>query len=129
MLEKLNQHHKGNKNYIASRSERDTKFGICHFAGLVQYDSNGRQANSKYENFSQRKVLMSAVKLCCCLFSPSSGFLEKNRDAVSSDIMKMLDMSANKLLRDIFDSELSTNGIKAVKNKKFIMTPSNSLRV
>uniref|UniRef100_I3KQX6 Myosin VIIBb n=1 Tax=Oreochromis niloticus TaxID=8128 RepID=I3KQX6_ORENI len=66
MLEKLNQHHKGNKNYIASRSERDTKFGICHFAGLVQYDSNG--------------------------------FLEKNRDAVSSDIMKMLDMSANKLL-------------------------------
>ncbi|XP_005458181.1 unconventional myosin-VIIa [Oreochromis niloticus] len=96
MLEKLNQHHKGNKNYIASRSERDTKFGICHFAGLVQYDSNG--------------------------------FLEKNRDAVSSDIMKMLDMSANKLLRDIFDSELSTNGIKAVKNKKFIMTPSNSLR-
>ncbi|XP_039878393.1 unconventional myosin-VIIb-like isoform X1 [Simochromis diagramma] len=96
MLEKLNQHHKGHKNYIASRSERDTNFGICHFAGLVQYDSNG--------------------------------FLEKNRDAVSSDIIKMLDMSANKLLRDIFESELSTNGIKAVKNKKFIMTPSNSLR-
>uniref|UniRef100_A0A3B4EZ56 Unconventional myosin-VIIa-like n=1 Tax=Pundamilia nyererei TaxID=303518 RepID=A0A3B4EZ56_9CICH len=87
MLEKLNQHHKGHKNYIASRSERDTNFGICHFAGLVQYDSNG--------------------------------FLEKNRDAVSSDIIKMLDMSANKLLRDIFESELSTNGIKAVKNKNF----------
>uniref|UniRef100_A0A3Q0RF94 Myosin VIIBb n=1 Tax=Amphilophus citrinellus TaxID=61819 RepID=A0A3Q0RF94_AMPCI len=43
----------------------------------------------------------------------SSGFLEKNRDAVSSDIIKMVDVSTNKLLRQIFEAELSTNGIKA----------------
>ncbi|KAL3988122.1 suppressor of cytokine signaling 3 [Sarotherodon galilaeus] len=98
LLEKLNQHHKGNKIYIASRSERDTNFGICHFAGLVQYDSNG--------------------------------FLEKNRDAVSSDIIKMLDMSANKLLRDIFESELSTNGIKAglADTRKQVPTLSGQFR-
>ncbi|XP_044074657.1 unconventional myosin-VIIb-like [Siniperca chuatsi] len=58
----------------------------------------------------------------------SKGFLEKNRDAVSFDIMKMVEMSTNKLLRQIFETELSTNGVKISKNKKVIMTPKSSLR-
>lgn len=57
------------------------------------------------------------------------GFLEKNRDAVSFDIIKTVDMSSNKLLRQIFESELSTNGVKMANNKKVIMTPKSSLRV
>lgn len=57
------------------------------------------------------------------------GFLEKNRDAVSSDIIKMVDMSTNKLLRQIFESELSTNGVKNTKNSRVIMMPKNTLRV
>ncbi|XP_070775715.1 unconventional myosin-VIIb-like [Enoplosus armatus] len=96
MLNKMNQQHRGNKNYVASRRERDTDFGICHFAGVVHYDSKG--------------------------------FLEKNRDAISSDIMNMVEMSTNKLLRQIFETELSTNGVKISKNKKVIMTPKSSLR-
>ncbi|XP_059200423.1 unconventional myosin-VIIb-like [Centropristis striata] len=58
----------------------------------------------------------------------SKGFLEKNRDAVSFDIIKMVEMTTNKLFRQIFESELSTNGVKVGNNKKVIMTPKNSIR-
>uniref|UniRef100_A0A3Q3ELW0 Unconventional myosin-VIIa-like n=1 Tax=Labrus bergylta TaxID=56723 RepID=A0A3Q3ELW0_9LABR len=33
MLNKMNQQHNGNKNYIASKSQHNTDFGIRHFAG------------------------------------------------------------------------------------------------
>ncbi|XP_028987944.1 unconventional myosin-VIIa-like [Betta splendens] len=58
----------------------------------------------------------------------SRGFLEKNRDAVSFDIIKMVDMSSNNLLHQIFESELSTNMTKNLPNRRIIMTPKNSLR-
>ncbi|KAI3375240.1 hypothetical protein L3Q82_021746, partial [Scortum barcoo] len=58
----------------------------------------------------------------------SRGFLEKNRDAVSFDVIKMVDVSTNKLLHQIFEKELSTNGVKINKNSKVIMTPKSSLR-
>eukprot|EP00064_Thunnus_orientalis_P004684 superscaffoldBa00000434_g4696 len=57
----------------------------------------------------------------------STGFLEKNKDAVSSDLIKMVEMSTNKLLRQIFESEFSTNGVK-LTNKKIVITPKSSLR-
>ncbi|XP_077580422.1 unconventional myosin-VIIb-like isoform X2 [Stigmatopora nigra] len=57
----------------------------------------------------------------------SKGFLEKNRDAVSTDIFKMLDMSTNKLLQQIFTSELSTNGVN-MTNKRVMITSKNSMR-
>lgn len=44
MLQKMNQHHTGNRNYIAPKREGDTDFGIHHFAGVVQYDSRGTGA-------------------------------------------------------------------------------------
>ncbi|XP_053186633.1 unconventional myosin-VIIb-like [Scomber japonicus] len=97
LLSKMNKQHKGNKIYVASKSEHDIDFGIHHFAGVVHYDS--------------------------------TGFLEKNRDAVSSDIIKMVEMSKSKLLRQIFENELSTNSVKVANNKKIIMTPKSSLRV
>ncbi|XP_069020490.1 unconventional myosin-VIIa-like [Embiotoca jacksoni] len=96
MLNKMNQQHKGNKNYVPSKSEHNTDFGIRHFAGTVHYDSNG--------------------------------FLEKNKDAVSGDLIKMIDTSTNKLLRRIFETELSTNGVAITNNKKVIITPKSSLR-
>lgn len=46
MLQKMNQHHSGNKTYVASKHERDTDFGIHHFAGVVYYDSKGTKAKS-----------------------------------------------------------------------------------
>uniref|UniRef100_A0A3Q1CJU4 Myosin VIIBb n=1 Tax=Amphiprion ocellaris TaxID=80972 RepID=A0A3Q1CJU4_AMPOC len=96
LLQKVNVQHKGSKVYIPSKSEHDTDFGICHFAGAVHYNSNG--------------------------------FLEKNRDAVSYDIIKMVDISTNELLHQIFENELSNNGPKMANNRKVIMTPKSSLR-
>lgn len=55
--------------------------------------------------------------------------MEKNRDAVSHDIIKMVETTTNKLLRQIFENELSTNDVKIGNNKKVIMTPKNSIRV
>ncbi|XP_008275923.1 unconventional myosin-VIIa-like [Stegastes partitus] len=62
------------------------------------------------------------------VYYDSNGFLEKNRDAVSSDIIKMVDLSTNELLRQIFESELSNNGLKVASNSRIIMTPRSSLR-
>ncbi|XP_018532939.1 unconventional myosin-VIIa isoform X2 [Lates calcarifer] len=62
------------------------------------------------------------------VYYDSTGFLEKNRDAISSDIIKMVEMSKNKLLRQTFETELSTNGLKITNNNKVVMTPKSSLR-
>ncbi|XP_030015557.1 unconventional myosin-VIIb-like [Sphaeramia orbicularis] len=96
MLQKMNHQHSGSKVYISSKSEHDTDFGICHFAGVVYYDSKG--------------------------------FLEKNRDAVSFDLIRLIDTSTNKLFHQIFESDLSNNAMKITNNKKVIMTPKNSVR-
>ncbi|XP_061746210.1 unconventional myosin-VIIb-like isoform X2 [Nerophis ophidion] len=61
------------------------------------------------------------------VYYDSKGFLEKNRDAVSADIFKTVEISTNKLLRQIFASELSTNGVKTTTNKKIIMKARNSM--
>ena len=62
-------------------------------------------------------------------FFPPEGFLEKNRDAVSSDMINMVKKTKNMLLQQIFEEELSTNNVKISNNKKIVMTPNNSLRV
>lgn len=50
MLLKMNQHHAGNRNYVASKREGDTDFGIRHFAGEVFYDSRGAKAKINEPN-------------------------------------------------------------------------------
>lgn len=50
MLLKMNQHHAGNRNYVASKREADTDFGIRHFAGEVFYDSRGAEAKINEAN-------------------------------------------------------------------------------
>lgn len=57
------------------------------------------------------------------------GFLEKNRDAISFDIIMMVDESTNKLLHQIFEEELSANGVKTTKNSRVIIMSRNTLRV
>ncbi|TWW72912.1 Unconventional myosin-VIIb [Takifugu flavidus] len=96
MLQKMNQHHTGNRNYVASSREGDTDFGIRHFAGVVYYESRG--------------------------------FLEKNRDAVSLDLIKMVDVSTNQLLREMFQSQLPKTERKISINNRVTMTPRNSVR-
>ncbi|XP_068165927.1 unconventional myosin-VIIb-like [Antennarius striatus] len=61
------------------------------------------------------------------VYYDSSGFLEKNRDALSSDLIQAVNVSANQLLRQMFEPEFSTNGVK-LGNRKIVMTPRNSVR-
>ncbi|XP_058601232.1 unconventional myosin-VIIb [Onychostoma macrolepis] len=57
------------------------------------------------------------------------GFLEKNRDSLSMDIMELVQKSSNKLLKQIFEKEMNTNSVKNNnKINKILMTPKNSLR-
>ncbi|KAJ8011282.1 hypothetical protein DPEC_G00056530 [Dallia pectoralis] len=63
------------------------------------------------------------------VYYDSRGFLEKNRDALSSDIIKLINASTNKLLQQIFEKELSANVAKNTSsNGRIVMTPKNSLR-
>ncbi|XP_074524694.1 unconventional myosin-VIIb [Halichoeres trimaculatus] len=64
------------------------------------------------------------------VFYDSKGFLEKNRDALSSDLIQLMETSSNKLLKQLFQSELSTGTVKGnVKPKMItITTASSSLR-
>ncbi|KAI1889294.1 hypothetical protein AGOR_G00177680 [Albula goreensis] len=57
----------------------------------------------------------------------SQGFLEKNRDALSSDIIQLVETSTNKLLKQIFQADLNSNVVKTTSNAR-IITPTNSLR-
>ncbi|KAJ8389610.1 hypothetical protein AAFF_G00118470 [Aldrovandia affinis] len=59
----------------------------------------------------------------------SEGFLEKNRDSVSPDLMKLVETSSNKLLKQIFRSDITSNAVKSQpSNSRILMTPKSSLR-
>lgn len=57
------------------------------------------------------------------------GFLEKNRDAVSLDLIKMVDGSTNRLLRQMFGPQLPNTDKKISMNRRVTITPRNSVRV
>uniref|UniRef100_A0A672G4R0 Si:ch73-194h10.2 n=1 Tax=Salarias fasciatus TaxID=181472 RepID=A0A672G4R0_SALFA len=60
------------------------------------------------------------------VYYDSKGFLEKNRDALSTDLIQLVETSANKLLKSAFHNELSgsSSTIKSSANPKMIITPS-----
>ncbi|XP_029988616.1 unconventional myosin-VIIa [Sphaeramia orbicularis] len=63
------------------------------------------------------------------VYYDSKGFLEKNRDALSTDLIQVVETSANKLLKQIFENVLSSATVKSSTNPKMIIKPSvNSLR-
>lgn len=94
LLQKMNNHHSGNKIYVASKHRLETVFGIRHFAGVVYYDS--------------------------------TGFLEKNRDAVSLDLIRMLEVSKNQLVHQMFQPTVNRRNSSI---KSLTLTPKNSVRV
>ncbi|XP_048055664.1 unconventional myosin-VIIa [Megalobrama amblycephala] len=61
------------------------------------------------------------------VYYDSKGFLEKNRDALSSDVIQLMQTSSNKLLKQIFHNEISTTEGKTSTNHT-IVTPKSSLR-
>ncbi|XP_047192578.1 unconventional myosin-VIIa [Scophthalmus maximus] len=63
------------------------------------------------------------------VYYDSKGFLEKNRDALSSDLIHLVETSTNNLLKQVFQKELSSGTIRSSANPKMtITTPKNSLR-
>ncbi|TRY58652.1 hypothetical protein DNTS_024794 [Danionella cerebrum] len=61
------------------------------------------------------------------VYYDSKGFLEKNRDALSSDVIQLIFTSSNKLLKKIFNSEIrSTDGKNSTNHT--ILTTKNSHR-
>lgn len=83
----------------------------------------------KQPHLPSHLVWCSRLLLCTLCFLFHLGFLEKNRDAISYDIKQMIDTSTNKLLRQLFQAELSSKGGNVIKNNKVVMTPVSSLRV
>lgn len=59
------------------------------------------------------------------------GFLEKNRDTLSLDLIQLVETSTSKLLKQIFKVELTSNSntVKSINPRMTINTPRNSLRV
>uniref|UniRef100_A0A8C1G1D2 Si:ch73-194h10.2 n=1 Tax=Cyprinus carpio TaxID=7962 RepID=A0A8C1G1D2_CYPCA len=55
------------------------------------------------------------------------GFLEKNRDTLSNDVIQLIHTSSNKLLKQIFHNELSTTEAKTSSNHTILK--ANSKRV
>ncbi|XP_066565263.1 unconventional myosin-VIIa [Amia ocellicauda] len=60
------------------------------------------------------------------VYYDAKGFLEKNRDALSSDIIQLVQSSTNKLLKKIFEADLGSQTINV--NPRMIITPKNSLK-
>ncbi|KAF5898435.1 unconventional myosin-VIIa isoform X2, partial [Clarias magur] len=58
----------------------------------------------------------------------SKGFLEKNRDALSSDLITLVETSTNKLLKQIFNSDPAITG-KSNANPKMMISSTTSLRL
>ncbi|XP_040039858.2 unconventional myosin-VIIb isoform X1 [Gasterosteus aculeatus] len=56
----------------------------------------------------------------------SNGFLEKNRDAHSSDLINLMETSTNKLLKEAFHNALSSSTIKSSGNPRMIISTANS---
>ncbi|XP_053354217.1 unconventional myosin-VIIa-like [Clarias gariepinus] len=59
------------------------------------------------------------------VYYDSKGFLEKNRDALSSDLITLVETSTNKLLKQIFHSDAST--VKSNANTNMMITSKSSL--
>lgn len=97
MLAQLNKIHGSNKNYVKPRSDLQASFGFNHFAGVVFYDARGNY-------FSQSDTCKSFVDR---LTVGWLGFLDKNRDSFSADLMQLVHVTSNKFLRAIFAEDIS----------------------
>uniref|UniRef100_A0A3B4VH14 Unconventional myosin-VIIa-like n=1 Tax=Seriola dumerili TaxID=41447 RepID=A0A3B4VH14_SERDU len=65
------------------------------------------------------------------VYYDSKGFLEKNRDSLSSDLIQLVETSTNKLLKQVFHKELQSGTIKssqASDSKKHVATLTGQFR-
>ncbi|XP_068599325.1 unconventional myosin-VIIb [Brachionichthys hirsutus] len=60
------------------------------------------------------------------VYYDSKGFLEKNRDALSSDLIQLVEISTNKILKQTFHKELSSSTLKSRGNPRMIINKASS---
>ncbi|CAL8392977.1 unnamed protein product [Boreogadus saida] len=64
------------------------------------------------------------------VFYDSQGFLEKNRDVLSADVIELVETSTNQLLKQAFKTDLAPGAPRGGGNARMTMTtPKNSLRL
>lgn len=124
MLQKLSQTHGAGSVYIPPKNSYETQFGIQHFAGIVHYDSKGIIFLTA--NLWWVSPLLRSYCITCGLFI--LGFLEKNRDSLSSDLIQLVQKSTSKLLKQAFHDALSSLTTKSILNPR-IITKAASVRV
>ncbi|XP_072297186.1 unconventional myosin-VIIb-like [Eucyclogobius newberryi] len=98
---------------------------------LVKLNKEHSRSRHYISTKSEHETAFGVRHFAGVVYYNSQGFLEKNRDAISFDVIKMVDASKNTLLRQIFESELSLNGLNGVKvtnNQKIIMRPTKAQR-
>lgn len=123
MLQKFDQAHGTGNVYVPPKNSYETQFGIQHFAGIVHYDSKG--ITFLTANFWWVSLLCVLTVCAVCLFL---GFLEKNRDSLSSDLIQLVQKSTSKLLKQAFCDALSSLTTKSILNPR-IITKAASVRV
>ncbi|XP_063078539.1 unconventional myosin-VIIb [Engraulis encrasicolus] len=95
---------------------------------LTKINQNHRSNGIYISPKSDHDVYFGIKHFAGPVYYDPSGFLEKNRDALSPDLMDLVQKSKSKLLRLLFDKELNVNAMKPTNNSKFIMTPKSSLK-
>ncbi|XP_054646683.1 unconventional myosin-VIIb [Dunckerocampus dactyliophorus] len=60
------------------------------------------------------------------VYYDSKGFLEKNRDALSSDLIQLVETSTNKLLKQVFHAEMVSGMAKSGGNPRMVINTTKS---
>lgn len=80
--------------------------------------------NSKPSRGVSPPCFSYCVRVVCSVL----GFLEKNRDSLSSDLIQLVHKSTGQLLKQAFHDALSSLGTKSILNPRIITKPA-SVRV
>jgi len=94
MLAKMHKTHGNHRNYLKPKSDMNASFGLNHFAGVVFYDTRGSIIKYIY------------IDIIYLLFFIIKGFLEKNRDTFSADLLQLIHISTNKYLKVLFAEDI-----------------------
>ncbi|KTG40366.1 hypothetical protein cypCar_00007717 [Cyprinus carpio] len=88
-----------------------------------EHDGNKLYMSSK----SNHGMQFGVKHFAGTVYYDCEGFLEKNRDSLSMDIMELFKKSSNKMLKQIFEKDTNTNSVKNNNNINLMM-PKNSLQ-
>lgn len=124
MLQKINQAHGNGSIYIPPKNSYETQFGILHFAGIVHYDSKGTVYYQQTFGGGWGVFCIAPIVYVWSVL----GFLEKNRDSLSSDLIQLVHKSTSKLLKQAFHDALASFATKTIVNPR-IVTKAASVRV